>query len=165
MRYFLKTLHLISLSIFLGSITTFIFIGEAIPTGDIVALQTSRDLVASGTTFLTLPAFFVTGLTGILMSKKPKSRWLWAKLIGFILLAVNFIAFIYPAIEASVFYLGDPAFGSSSVEYISAMQREAIFGGVNLILILSLIAIAAIKPSFKRKKKITPIQQTPGLNT
>ncbi len=153
MRYSLKILHLISLSIFFGSIATFIFLGEIIPPDDLSALRISRELVASGTAYLTLPALFATGLTGVLMSGKPNTRWLWSKVIGFILIALNTIAFIYPAIEASLLHIGTHTNGSGSDEFTAAMQQEAIFGGLNLLLIFSLIAIATIKPSFKRKNK------------
>ncbi|MEH6631127.1 MAG: hypothetical protein V7776_09880 [Halopseudomonas aestusnigri] len=155
MKYLLKILHLISLSIFFGSIATFIFLGEIIPPDDLSALKISRELVASGTAYLTLPALFATGLTGILMSGKPKSRWLWSKVVGFILIALNTTAFIYPAIETSLLHMDSHTNGSSSGAFTAAMQQEAIFGGLNLLLIFSLIAIATIKPSFKRRNKAT----------
>ena len=147
MRYLLKVLHLLSLAIFFGSIVTYIFMGELVSGEGIASLKVSRELTASGTLYLTLPALFLTGLTGVLMSGKPNTRWLWSKVIGFILIAVNTKAFIYPAIEASVLNFDKPE------AYSTAMQQEVIFGGINLFLILSLIAIAVIKPRFKRKSK------------
>jgi len=146
MKTSLKILHIISLSIFLGSIATYIFLGSLISENQTVALELNRQWVASSTGYLTIPAMWLTGLTGLLMRRKSTARWLWAKLVGFIFIVLNTHVFIYPAILTSVTSVGE-----NSIQFNEAMQQEAAFGAINLLLIITLIAIASIKPKFAGK--------------
>lgn len=146
MKSMLKILHLASLSVFVGSIATYIFFGALIPENSELAMELNREWVATSTFYLTIISMWITGLTGILMSGKPKKLWLWAKLTGFIGIGINTHLFIYPAIVES-----KSSLGINNDVFQSAMQQEAIFGAVNIILILSMISIAVLKPTFSKK--------------
>ena len=146
MKKLLKILHLTSLSIFVGSIATYIFIGALVPENNEMAMELNRRWIATSTWYLTITSMWVTGLTGILMSGKPKKPWLWAKLAGFIGIGINTHLFIYPAIMKS-----KSSLGTDSDAFQSAMLQEAIFGAVNIVLILFMISIAVLKPKFSKK--------------
>lgn len=146
MKSGLKILHLISLSIFIGSIASYIFFGALIPENDALAMKLNREWVATSTFYLTIVSLWVTGLTGILMSGKPKAPWLWAKLIGFICIVVNTHLFIYPAIIES-----KTSLGINNDAFQSAMQQEAIFGAINILIIVCMVTIAVLKPRFSNK--------------
>jgi hypothetical protein len=145
MKKLLKILHLISLSVFVGSIATYIFLGALVPENNELAMELNRQWVATSTLYLTITSIWVTGLTGILLSGKPNKPWLWAKLTGFIGIGINTHLFIYPAIVESKSFLG-----INNDAFQSAMQQEAIFGAVNIILILFMVSIAVLKPKFSR---------------
>ncbi len=146
MKKLLKTLHFIGLAIFFGSIAAYIFFGSQIPKNDLAALTLNRQWVASATAYLTIPAMWLVGLTGLLMSGKPKRRWLWIKLVTFAVIALNTHLFIFPAILASLSFVG----GNPDL-FSAAMQREAGFGALNVLLILTLIGIATFKPPLGQK--------------
>lgn len=146
MKSLLKVIHLISLSIFIGSIATYIFLGILIPNDSELAMELNREWVAKSTLYLTIVSLWITGLTGILMSGKPKELWLWGKVIGFICISVNTHLFIYPAIIES-----KSSLGINNDVFQNAMQQEAIFGAVNIIIILFLVIIAVLKPKFLKK--------------
>ncbi|UXI03685.1 hypothetical protein [Photobacterium sp. TY1-4] len=146
LRSILKTIHLVSLCIFLGSIATYIFLGELVPESNQMALALNRQWVLQSTTYLTIIAMCITGLTGVLLSGIPRARWIQIKLIGFVGILLNTFFFVYPAIQSSVELLGKDEQG-----FEAALMNEAIFGGVNILLILILIVIAIRKPKFSRQ--------------
>lgn len=148
MKSTLKILHIIGLSIFLGSIVTYIFFSTLIQADDNLAMALNRQWVATSTYYLTICALWIIGLTGILMSRVPKTYWLWAKLFGFITIAINTHLFIYPAILES-----NNSLGINNDLFQTSMQQEAIFGAINIIIIIFLIAIAIVKPRFKKTNK------------
>ncbi|MBU2713439.1 hypothetical protein [Zooshikella harenae] len=149
MRSLVKTIHLIALAVFLGSIITYIFAGVFIPEGNAHALTLNRQFVFTGTKLLTIPAMLVTGITGLLLMGKPNQRWLWVKLIGFVVIALNTYLFIYPAIDDSVAFLSE-----NKIElFDGALMKEAIFGALNILLIIALVFVATKKPSFFANRK------------
>ena len=148
MRTFLKTLHLLGFVGFLGSIVTFIVLGQLLPEKQGLALRFNREWVAACTSYLTIPSLWLAGLSGIAMSGIPKVKWLWLKLFGFAAITANTYLLVNPAIKSSLKYMdtgGEPL--------TSALQHEAIFGGVNLILILLLIIIAIVKPQWGKRNE------------
>lgn len=148
MKKALKVIHLIAVSCFLGSIVTYIVFG-ALAGKDPVALHFNRAWVSSSTIYLTISAMWVAGITGLLMSGIPRANWLRAKLLGFVVILVNTYFLVSPAITQSLQYVdvgGD--------QFASAVRQEAVFGGVNLVLIVLLIALSVAKP-FGRKQPRT----------
>ena len=127
MKSLLKVIHLLSISVFIGSIATYVFIGALVPDNNALAMELNRIWVAKSTLYLTITSIWVAGLTGILMSGKPKQPWLWGKLLGFVGIAVNTHLFVYPAIIASRSTLS-----VKGEAFQNAMQQEAIFGAINI---------------------------------
>ena len=146
MKKLFKILHIISITVFFGSIATYILFGELITPNDTQAWELNRLLVAKGTLYLTLPAMWIAGISGLLMSGRPKTRWLWLKLGGFLVAAINTHVFVYPAIMTS---LG--AVNNNETLFQSAMLDEAVFGAVNVVLIITLVVVAVVKPKLGTK--------------
>jgi len=149
MKNSLKAIHIIAITIFFGSIATYIYLGILVPENYPEALALNRQWIAACTGTLTIPALWITGFTGILLSGKPQNRWLWAKLIGFGIAAFNTQVFIYPAILKSV-----ATVESNPTEFQSAMQQEALFGAINVLLILLLIGFAIAKPKLGQNRAV-----------
>ncbi len=149
MRTLLKTIHLTSIAVFFGSIATYIFLGMLVPEGDNQAMQLNRQWVTEGTGLLTLPALWLAGISGILLSGKPKATWIWLKAGGFTVITLNAYLFVYPAIKLSLESVNGP------IEvFDSATMQEAIFGAFNVIMALLLTAIAIKKPFRRRQTTI-----------
>ncbi|GGY11280.1 hypothetical protein [Paludibacterium paludis] len=142
MKTLLKTLHFVGLSLFLGSIVAYIVAGAVAESRE--ALAFSRNFVLAGTLYVTIPAMWVVGLTGMVMSGLPRTAWQKAKGIGFVLVALNTHIFIFPAIRESVDFL---RIGNQAM-FEHAAMTEAVAGLVNILLILALIVTGVNKRLF-----------------
>ena len=138
MKSIFKIVHVIALSIFLGTIISYILIG--ILSGE-NNLSFSRGVVLTGTQYLTIPALWIVGFSGIMLSKKSFQGWKRAKIFGFLLIMFNTHFFILPAIEDSIKYLN---LGNLTA-LDNALFVEAISGSINLLLIVLMIIIAVTK--------------------
>lgn len=146
MKKTLKVIHLVAVSCFLGSIVTYIMFG-ILAGKEPVALHFNRVWVNSSTTYLTISAMWVAGITGLLMSGIPRANWLKAKLLGFVVIVANTYMLVGPAVTQSLQHVD-----AGGDKFASAVRQEAIFGGVNLVLIVLLITLSVAKP-FGRKQR------------
>ena len=137
----LKTIHLLALAAFLGSILGYIVSGEVAAGLPPPALAVSRQLVLAGTDYLTLPALLLLILSGVALAgwqRRHAWRWLAMKLAGAGLLALLALWWIRPAIVWSL-----AALHAGTVPALEqAMQQEAVAGAANLLLTLLLIWLA-----------------------
>ncbi|WP_265644373.1 hypothetical protein [Verminephrobacter aporrectodeae] len=138
-RTLLKTIHFLGLSLFLGSIVSYVVIGIVVDSS--AAQAFSRTYVLTGTTWVTIPALWVLGLTGIMLSGIPGALWQKVKIIGFVLVALNTHVFILPAISNSVYFLKQ---GEQDM-LEQALHTEAVAGFVNLALTITLMVVAVGK--------------------
>ena len=150
MKSIFKIVHVIALSIFLGTIISYILIG--ILSGE-NNLSFSRGVVLTGTQYLTIPALWIVGFSGIMLSKKSFQGWKRAKIFGFLLIMFNTHFFILPAIEDSIKYLNLGDLTASD----NALFVEAISGSINLLLIVLMIIIAVTKWGHSKEKLPLPI--------
>lgn len=146
MKKALKVIHLVAVSCFLGSIVTYIMFG-ILAGKEPVALHFNRIWVSSSTTYLTISAMWGAGMTGLLMSGIPRANWLKAKLLGFVVIVANTYMLVGPAVTQSLQYVD-----AGGDKFASAVRQEAIFGGVNLVLIVLLVTLSVAKP-FGRKQR------------
>ena len=72
MKSIFKIVHVIALSIFLGTIISYILIGVLSGENN---LSFSRGVVLTGTQYLTIPALWIIGFSGIMLSKKSFQGW------------------------------------------------------------------------------------------
>lgn len=146
----LKTLHLIALAGFLGSVLTFIAIGLAADSASHAFVTTSRDLVLFCTRQLTFPSLTLLILTGLAMAwyNKPyKPRWIWTKVLLATAMLANTFLLIEPAISDSRHALST----LDNAAYDNAITREGIYGGINLLLCVVLVLLG-----LARHKRLAP---------
>jgi len=150
----LKILHLIGLTLFLGSV--FGHIASGIVGGDVgsgAAFASAREHIVFTTRILTMPGLLLAILTGIglgLLSgqMKRRSRWFVAHgVLGFAVLAVAAI-FVIPAGKDILALL--PALGANDLPAREAVGWhqlvEGIAGAVNVLLTLAIVTLGVAKP-------------------
>ncbi|GLT19123.1 hypothetical protein GCM10007938_29050 [Vibrio zhanjiangensis] len=152
MKSIFKIVHVIALSVFLGTIISYVLIG--ILSGE-NNFSFSRDVVLTGTQYLTIPALWIVGFSGIMLSKKSFQGWKKAKIFGFLLIMFNTHFVILPAIKDSIesLNLGD------LIALDNALFVEAIAGSINLLLIVLTIIVAVTKWGHSKEKLPLPISE------
>jgi uncharacterized membrane protein len=146
----LKTLHLIALAGFLGSVLTFITIGIAADGASHTFVTTSRDLVLLCTRQLTFPSLTLLIMTGLAMTwyNNPyKPRWIWAKVLLATTMLTNTLLVIEPTISNSIRALST----FNNTAYEDAITRETIYGGINLLICVVLVLLG-----LARHKRLAP---------
>lgn len=148
----LKILHLLGLALFLGSIPGHIVLGEIAGSGAGLAgfsslLQAKHVMVLA----LTLPGLLLMLLTGagLLLTSRGlwRTRWMRVKLGLVVLVALNALLVLTP-LGAQIAALAGEAAASGVVPPALAglALRESLFGALNLVMILTIVALAVTKP-------------------
>lgn len=153
----LKLFHYLGLILFLGSIFLYILISGLTSHNSLENLVFSRQIIRTGTLFLTIPGLGLVLLSGLVMTGKyygfGKYRWLNIKQFLTLLILVNSLFLILPAAsEALQLAKQSMEQGILLPSYQSAYQREAVFGATNVLLSLIAMAVAVWKPKRKGKK-------------
>ena len=149
----LKVLHIIGMALLLGSIFAHIAAGRVPGAGtEPAAMVFARQTIDVATRSVTLPGLALAIVSGILMvllgpAGVLKRRWQLAHMaLAAIVVAVTFIVMIPAGREILATALAIAA-GSKPADAFSAVALpEHIWGGVNILLILIVVAIGAIKP-------------------
>jgi hypothetical protein len=153
----LKVVHIVALSLFLGSIFSHILLGQlAESVSGIVVFSSLYHAKYMETLLLTSSGLLLMLITGAAMlverKLKPfKLRWLSVKLVIVIMISVNGFFILTPIGKE----LDDFAASAVSLDLIDPhfwqlKKEETIYGVVNLLLILVTIAISISKPRFFR---------------
>ena len=148
MKVFLKTAHILSLVLFLGSIFTYILISTMIENADVSDLAFGRSIISRGTAVLTLPALWVLVLSGVIMgiNGEKGSLFFKIKLAAGILLLINAHVFVAAAVtSATSLALDAKLSGQLSPQYYTAYMKESAFGAVNVLLALSALVFTIRK--------------------
>ncbi len=148
-----KTLHIIGVIMFFGSILGHAIAGIVSSTSDsLQVLKIVREVIQTETYFLTIPGlilFAVTGIAMLFISKLPikKLRWLMVHVFLGILVILNAVFILLP-VGAEIFEVSqNMVTGGESMEYFYQLKnKEAFFGALNIISCLILVIIAVIKP-------------------
>jgi hypothetical protein len=148
----LVLIHLLGLTMFLGSILGNIVLGVGAPaTGDPGAVVFAWRAIASTNTFLTIPGLATLIGSGLLLilaqDRSPRrERWLAFKIlavIGIVVIAAALIAPSEDQLRALAKSLPDPAARASFTE---VAVRQQIYGAVNLALIVLASVLVVFKP-------------------
>lgn len=145
MQRILKLLHLIGLTIFLGSIITFVVISNLIEGASLENILFGRDIISTGTYVLTIPAMWLIAVTGIWMGYKKygiKNRFFQLKFFLILLIVLNAHFFVAPAVTlatdlAAQSYKQGKLFSS----YYDAYMKESLFGAINVLLTITAAVI------------------------
>lgn len=152
MRILLKTLHIVALCVFVGSIPSHIVIGAvAERAGDAVAFAHYHDVKYLLTQVLTRAGLIAAVTTGVLVTLTRRAawrqRWLQAKLILVLLIVLNGMAVLTPiAGEMAALAAAAAEQGPLDPRFAMLHQREGIAGAVNLLAIVAVIYLAVARP-------------------
>jgi hypothetical protein len=150
-----KTLHIIGMALFLGSIFAHIAAGR-VPGAETEpnAMVFTRQTIDLATRYVTLPGLGLAIVSGILMMLRApagalKRRWQLAHLaLAVLIAAVTLIVMIPVGREILATALAISAGGKSVDAFSAVALPEHIWGAVNILLILIAVAIGAAKPRF-----------------
>jgi hypothetical protein len=154
MSRFFKFLHLLGLTLFLGSIFGHIVAGALAGAPGGPAFLAARAQIVEATRLLTLPGLGLLLVSGAAMLAAARmsplrADWLTAHVAGAAVVAVNSLLFVCPA--------GRQALALTRAgEYGEALSRAILaedgFGAVNVALALALIALGLYKPALFRRR-------------
>ena len=154
----LKAVHLVALTLFLGSVFGHIVQGM-VPGGDAVpaTILFVRQSIDVATRNLTMPGLALLLATGIAMSLLRKGgfgahRWLTAHQVLGVIVVVIGMAVLVPTgreLLGSAQGLVDGAL--SLADHATLARRESIFGAVNVLLALLALTLVIAKPTLRRR--------------
>lgn len=156
-----KSLHLIGMGMFLGSILVHITAG-LIPgaASDPVTMSFARQTIDIATRFVTLPGLALAIASGAIMAwrrhpRSPRDRWLAAHQIAAVVIVAITVMVMIPTghrlLAATTALSVDSAVPDALTDLAN---REAAFGAVNLVLLLAAIGLGVVKPGLGRKPSI-----------
>ncbi len=117
-----------------------------------------REAIAVATAYLTLPGLgllLVSGVFTIVKGKLPvlKIRWLTLHALFGLLIALNAAFVLYPTGQELLEVASQVATGALPMVQLHVVEgREAAFGAVNVLLCLTMVFIAVVKPQIGQAK-------------
>jgi hypothetical protein len=152
----LKIAHLFGLAVFLGSLPVHILLGHLVdPAADLQGLALLMHVKSMNVLVLTLPGLVLTLLAGIAVMLRRgmtpnKLRWMAAKLALVALITLNGAFVLTPlARDIAVAAQGALTTGGLPAGFADLSRKEGTFGAANLAMIIAVIGLAVLKPSFR----------------
>jgi hypothetical protein len=150
----LKFLHLLGLTMLLGSIFGHIVVSVIGGGPDSPDFLFARKAISAATQVLTMPGLGLAIFTGIAMMAQSRlsplrTRWLAIHGVLALIVAVIAVTAIMPAIGAilhDAIALRESAAGTSAAQILAAKHIEDIAGGINLLLVFATAALGVWKP-------------------
>jgi hypothetical protein len=147
-----KTLHLLGLTLFLGSVFGHIVAGQAVGAQGGPYLVAARTEIVAATRFLTMPGLALAMASGLAMLffarlSPLKTPWLAAHIALAAVVVVTAVAVVVPAGREALSLVLAGDFGAG---LNAALNREHGFGAVNVALTLALIILGVFKPKWGR---------------
>jgi hypothetical protein len=131
----LKLLHLVGMALFLGSIAVYIALSPWAKSGGLDRLLLARQVIALGTTSVTLPGLWLAVTAGFVMGLRLRPQF-----------GAGWVRFKLVAAEASARAgILLPAFGT-------AAAQESLAGAVNVLMALAAAAMGVWKPRWPRHR-------------
>lgn len=160
MRKTLKTIHMLGLSVFLGSIAVYIALSTQHLVPGTEAFAQLRDQIALGTRCLTLPGLLATiasGLGLLWVNRRQLQRWQIAKAVVGLLLLSNTWLLVEPAIKSAAILSTVAIFSQHTMgELAAALKTETLAGAVNVALACLEIWLAIFRPPLTRGQRAYP---------
>lgn len=162
----LKLLHIASLVVFLGTIVTFILISSLLDGAGLPNRVFGRQIIATGTHLLTLPALWLAAVSGISMGLRRqgwKQPFFQFKLALVTLALINAYAFVVPAVMAAQ-RLAIESFGKGKLlpQYHSAAMQETIFGAVNMAIAIMAAVIGVWRLGWRGPRPLKDVPRMQG---
>ncbi len=157
MQKLLKIVHIVGLSVFLGSIPAHIALGRlADPAGDLDGFALLMHAKHMNVLALTLPGLALLLVTGAVLALRRgmtpnKRRWMGAKLALVALIALNG-AFVLTPLAHDISASAQQAAATRTVpaNFAELARKETVFGAANLALVLAVVGLSVVKPALRR---------------
>lgn len=155
----LKTLHLIGLALFFGSIAGHVVAAVHAGTPGSPTFLFAREEIVTATRALTLPGLalaLVSGVGMILATRLAllRQRWLIAHGIVGVVIAVIAAGVLAPAGRhalALTFDLATDTSEATAYRLGEVLHTESVAGGINILLTIAVILLAIFKPRLNRR--------------
>jgi hypothetical protein len=153
MSRLIRLIHILGVACFLGSIAVYVALGPSQARADPQEFRSMRAAILTGTETVTVPALgivFATGCALLWQRRGHVPRWAWSKFLIGVLLMLNAWLLVGPAVSMAAHEsaLALNAGGHREAAWV-AVQRETIFGAVNVALALIATALAVWRPAMK----------------
>ncbi|HEY0722241.1 MAG TPA: hypothetical protein VGE50_13425 [Gammaproteobacteria bacterium] len=152
----LKLFHLGGLTLFLGSILTYVLISAQIEGATLEQIAFGRAIISMGTRDLTLPGLWLLIISGIglgYLREGQQRPYLKLKLLLAALIISNAYLLVVPAAtSATVLAEHSVMMGQLSAGYQPAYLRETIFGALNVVLTCVLAVLGVWKMGANTEK-------------
>jgi hypothetical protein len=150
-----KTIHLLGLTLFLGSVFGHIVAGQTVGAQGGANLVAARMEIVAATRFLTLPGLGLAIAWGLAMMfcarlSPLKNPWLAAHMILGMVVVVTAVAVVVPAGREALALVLAGDFGAS---LNAALLREHGVGAFNVVLTLVLVILGVLKPKWTRRTR------------
>ncbi len=151
MRIFLKLVHYLAVSAFVGSVFGHVLLGAAFSAADMGSYRAILQAKAAMTDVLILGGMAVGVLSGLGLvlvggGKRLLRPWLLVKLAAVALITANALLVLRPLGLEKVDLASGSIGGAQVLDALSAAgMRESIFGAVNLALVLVVITLSVAR--------------------
>jgi hypothetical protein len=147
-----KTIHLLGLTLFLGSVFGHIVAGQAVGAQGGPYLVAARTETVAATRFLTMPGLILAIASGVAMMfcarlSPLRSPWLAAHIGLAAVVVITAVAVVVPAGREALALVVAGDFGPG---LNAALLREHGFGAFNVVLTLILVVLGVFKPKWAR---------------
>lgn len=152
MTPFLKVSHVLGLAVLIGSILGHIVLAQTAAPTD-ASYAWAQAAKHQSTLLLTLPGLAIIGLSGLLLTVRRglvRRRWLQVKVALVALVGLNGALILSP-LGAEL--AARAAAGAPAEVLLDLSAREALFGAVNLTLIVVVVALAIIRPRLGQSRR------------
>lgn len=152
MHPILKTLHMLGLAAFVGTVLLHLLIIAVADPADPAAYAALMEIKDTATKALIVPGMAILGLSGMASARRlprPWPLWLKLKLALVAVTAANGLGILLPAGAAIA---GAAAAGPVPPDLLA---REAIAGAVNVVLILVILGLSVARPRSRRGEALS----------
>lgn len=152
MTKLVKTVHLIAMAVFVGSIPGHIVLGAlGDPAEDLAAFAAYHAAKHALTLALTVSGLALVIVSGLVLAGLQrgllKRRWLQVKIVLVALITLNAAVFLVPLSGAMAALARDAVTqGTLAPAFAGLAAREAVSGAANLVMIVAVIALAVFRP-------------------
>lgn len=154
-----KTIHIIGVAMFLGSIFAHIAAGMAPEvTTNPAAMLFARQTIATATLYVTLPGLAIAVVSGLFMTHYGKfglfrERWLTLHQLAALVMVANALVMLVPIGRAAVEAAAAVAAGNTAEALAALMAKEHVFGAINIVLAVAAVLLAVGKPNLGQSSR------------
>lgn len=158
MKNELKLLHIAAAIGFVGTLALTLLLSATADDSTSAAFAATRRAIATATETVGLLSLVLLIVTGMFLTMRQpvliEARWVWAKALLGVRVAGIALRVVQPAVmraaaPAQMALEGSPALGPPE----AVLRVERIGAGINLLLSLAAIALAAWRPPFGRRRE------------